>query len=111
MSSPTNAPLTGPIQTITAGHRPRSLAALGAAIAGSILTVVGFYAWIIAALNGTGEGTGLGQVLFFVGLTLGAVAIGLAIFTIVKGAPRLLPVATIAVALAPAVFLLGLSIR
>jgi len=109
MSSPKDAPLTGPIQTIAAGRRPRSLVALGAAIAGSILTIVGFYAWVLAALNGTGEGTGIGQVLFFVGLTLSAIAIGLAIWSLVKGAPKLLPIAAIAVALGPIFFLVGLS--
>ena len=113
MTSRNDAPFTGPIQTVTAGHRPRSLAALGAAIAGSVLTIVGFFTWIVGALDGTGAsaGTTIGQVLFFVGLALGAVAIALAIVTLVKGAPKLLPIAAIAVALAPVLFLLGLSIR
>ena len=108
-----DAPLTGPIQTITAGRKPRSLVALAAAIAGSVLTIVGFFTWILGALDGTGTsaGTLIGQVLFFVGLALGALAVDLAIWSLVTGAPKLLPVAAIAVAFSPVLFLLGLAMR
>lgn len=87
--------------------------ALVAAIAGSVLMIVGFFTWILAALDGTGASVGasLGQVMFFVGLALDVIAIGLAIWSIVRGAPKLLPVAAIAVAFAPVLFLLGLQAR
>lgn len=111
MNTPMDTPLPGPIEAVTAGRKTRSLVALAAAIAGSALMIVGFFTWILAALNGTGEGTGIGQVMFFVGLALDIIAIGIAIWSIIRGAPKLLPVMAIAVAFAPVLFLLGLQSR
>lgn len=112
MSTPTDPPLTGPIQTITASSTKRSVVALAAAVVGSTLTIVGFFTWIIAALDGTGTnpGASIGQVLFFVGLTLGTLGIVLAIWSLVKGAPRVVPILAIAVSVAPVVLLVGLSL-
>lgn len=96
-------PVTGPIETIARGPRQRSLVGIGAAAVGTILAVVGFYAGIIAALNGSGNGAGVWLVVMFVGLLLDLIAIVLAIVTLVRGASRRLPIATIAVALIPAI--------
>lgn len=110
MTSPEDAPLTGPIQTITRGPRQRSLVALGAAIIGSTLTVVGFSTWILAALDGSGSsaGFGIGQVLFFVGVALGILAIVLAVWSLVRGVRRVLPIGAIVVAVMPAVWFVGI---
>jgi len=113
MSTPKDAPLTGPVETITAGRKPRSLVALAAAIAGSVLMIVGFFTWILGALNGSGASAGasIGQVMFFVGLALDIIAVILAVWSIIRKDPKLLPVAAIAIAFAPVLFLLGLQMR
>lgn len=112
----TNGPestVTGPIQTIAKGPRQRSWVALGAAIVGTVLAVVGFYASVIAALNDGGSGAGLPMVIFFVGLALDLAAIVLAVVTLVRNGRRRLPVVAIAVALIPALVIgwLALSAR
>ena len=106
-------PVTGPIETIARGPRQRSLVGIGAAGVGTILAVVGFYAGIIAALNGGGNGAGVWLVVMFVGLLLDLIAIVLAIVTLVRGGSRRLPIATIAVALIPAIVfvMLVVSVR
>lgn len=109
----TNGPestVTGPIQTIAKGPRQRSWVALGAAIVGTVLAVVGFYASVIAALNDGGSGAGLPMVIFFVGLALDLAAIVLAIVTIVRDRSRLLPLIAIGVALIPVLVIAWLSI-
>jgi len=108
-----DAPLTGPIQTVLASSGRRSLVAAIAALAGSVLSIAGFFTWILAALDGTGTsaGTGIGQVMFYVGLALDVLAIALALWSIVRGAPKLLPIVAIALALAPVLFLVGLQLR
>ena len=101
----TNGPesaVTGPIETITKGPRERSRVALGAAVVGSLLAVIGFYASILAALNDGGSGAGLPMVIFFVGLALDLAAILLAVVPLVRNGRRRLPVVAIAVALIPA---------
>ena len=102
MSSGSESTITGPIETITKGPRERSRVALGAAIVGTLLTIGGFYATIIAALNDGGSGAGLPMVIFFVGIALDLTAIVLAIVTLVRNGRRRLPVVAIAVALVPA---------
>ena len=97
------SPVTGPIETIARGPRQRSLVAIGTAAVGTILAVVGFYAGIIAALDGSGNGAGVWLVVMFVGLLLDLIAIVLAVITLVRGSRERLPIATIAVALIPAI--------
>jgi hypothetical protein len=108
-----DVPVAGPFQTVLKSSGQRSVVALAAAIAGSVLTIVGFFTWILGAIDGTGASAGasIGQVLFYVGLALGVLAIALALWSIVRGAPKLLPIASIAVALAPVLFVLGLQMR
>lgn len=102
--------VTGPIQTISKGPRQRSWVALGAAVVGTVLAVVGFYSSIIAALDGGGSGAGLALVLFLVGLALDLVAIVLAIVTIIRDHRRVLPLIAIGVALIPALLMLWLRL-
>jgi len=108
-----DAPLTGPIQTVLRTSGQRSVVAVIAALAGSVLSIAGFFTWILAALDGTGAsaGAGIGQVMFYVGLALDVLGIALALWSIVRGAPKLLPIVAIAIALAPVLFLLGLQAR
>ena len=96
-------PVTGPIQTIARGPHQRSLVAIGAAAVGTILAVVGFYAGIIAALDGSGNGAGVWLVVLFVGLLLDLIAIVFAVITLVRRSRKRLPIITIAVALIPAI--------
>lgn len=110
MTNGSEPTVTGPIQTITKGPRQRSWVALGAAIVGTALAVIGFYASIIAALNASGSGAGLALVLFFVGLALDLAAIVLAIVTLVKNGRRMLPLVAIGIALIPALVIAWLSI-
>lgn len=103
-------PVTGPIETIARGPRQRSLVAIGTAAVGTILAVVGFYAGIIAALDGSGNGAGVWLVVMLVGLLLDLIAIVLAIVTLVRAGGRRLPSLTIAVALIPAIVFVMLLI-
>lgn len=106
-------PVTGPIETIARGPRQRSLVGIGAAVVGSILAIVGFYAGIIAALDGSGNGAGVWVAVMLVGVLLDLAAIVLAIVALARGSRRRLPIATIAVALIPAIVfvLLLVSVR
>jgi hypothetical protein len=110
MTNGSDPTVTGPIQTIATGPRQRSWVALGTAVVGTVLAVVGFYSGIIAALDGSGSGAGLALVLFFVGLALDLAAIVLAIVTIVRDRSRLLPLVAIGVALIPALVIAWLAI-
>ena len=113
MTNGSESTVTGPIETITKGPRERSRVALGAAIVGTLLAVIGFYASIIAALNDGGSGAGLPMVIFFVGLALDLAAIVLAVVTLVRNGRRRLPIVAIAVAVIPALVIgwLALSAR
>lgn len=102
--------VTGPIQTIATRPRQRAWVALGAAVVGTVLAVVGFYSSIIAALDGSGSGAGIALVLFFVGLTLDLAAIVVAIVTIVRDQRRLVGLIAIGVAIIPALLIAWLSI-
>ena len=110
MTNGSESSVTGPIETITKGPRERSWVALGAAIVGTLLAVIGFYASIIAALNDGGSGAGLPMVIFFVGLALDLAAILLAVVTLVRSGRRRLPIVAIAVALIPALVIALLAI-
>ena len=96
-------PVTGPIETIARGPRQRSFVAIGAAAVGTVLAVVGFYVGIVAALSGSGNGAGVWLVVTLVGLVLDVIAIVLAVVTLVRRGGHRLPIATIAVALIPAI--------
>ena len=110
MTNGSESTVTGPIETITKGPRERSRVALGAAIVGTLLAVIGFYASIIAALNDGGSGAGLPMVILFVGLALDLAAILLAVVTLVRNGRRRLPIVAIAVALIPALVIALLAI-
>ena len=66
-----------------------------------MLVPVSFVFGISAALDGSGSGSALFQVLFIVGLLLGLAAIVVSIVRLVRGAARGLPIATIVIALLP----------
>jgi hypothetical protein len=108
--TPPETPITGPIETIAKGPRQGSYVALAAAVAGSVLAIVGFYAGIPAALSGGGSGAGLTLVLMFVGLVLDVVGVILAIVMLVRGAPKLVPWVAIVAAFAPVILLAVLAI-
>ena len=105
--------VTGPIETIAKGPRQRSWVAVGAAIVGTLLTLGGFVASILAALVDSGTGAGITLVVFFVGVAIDLLAIGLAVVTLVRNGRRVLPVVAIAIALIPAlvIALLAISAR
>ena len=107
MSSPADSPITGPIETIAKGPRQRSWVAVGAAIVGTLLTLGGFVASILAALVDSGTGAGITLVVFFVGVALDLAAIVLAVVTLARNGRRVLPVVAIAIALIP-LFVIGL---
>lgn len=79
----------------------RGVPALIGAIVSAILVPVSFVYGIGAALNGSGTGAGVFEVLFFVGLALGLAAIVISIVHLVRGARKLLPILTILIALLP----------
>lgn len=112
MTAPEPA-LTGPIETITKGPRQRSWVALGGAVVGTVLTLVGFVLSISAALDGGGNGADVELVILFTGVALDLLAIALAVVTLVRDGRRTLPIIAIAVALLPAlvVGMLALSVR
>ena len=105
-----SSPITGPIETIVKGPSQRSWVAIGAAVVGSVLAVVGFYATIIAALDGSGSGPTVSLVVMLVGLVLNLVAIVLAIVTLVRDKKRRLPWVAIAIALVPVITFVWLVI-
>lgn len=107
MTSPSASPVTGPIETIAKGPRQRSWVAVAAAIVGTLLTLGGFVASILAALVDSGTGAGVTLVIFFVGIALDLIAIVLAIVTLVRNGRRVIPVVAIAIALVP-LFVIGL---
>ena len=110
MSNGSESTVTGPIETITKGPRQRAWVALGAAIVGTVLTVVGFYAAIIAALVDSGSGAGITMVIFFVGVALDLAAIVLAVVTLVRNGRRRVPIIAIAVAVIPAIVIALLAL-
>ncbi len=113
MTNGSDSAVTGPVETIAKGPRQRSWVALGAAIVGTVLTIVGFYAAIIATLVDSGTGAGITLVIFFVGVALDLSAIVLAVVTLVRNGRRRVPIIAIAVAVIPAIViaLLALSVR
>jgi hypothetical protein len=102
MSNAAESSVTGPIETIAKGPRQRSWVALGAAIVGTVLAVVGLFASIISALVENNGVAGVTLVIFFVGLLLDLAAIVLAIIALVRTGPRrVVPWIAIAIALIP----------
>lgn len=85
----------------------RGVIPLLAAIIAAIVVPLSFLFGIGAALDGSGSGSALFQVLFIVGLLLALAAIVISIVRLAKGAAKLLPVLTIVVALLP---LAGLAV-
>ena len=79
----------------------RGVIPLISAIISVVLVPVSFVFGISAALDGSGSGSTLFQVLFIVGLLLGLAAIVVSIVRLVRGAARALPIATIVIALLP----------
>jgi len=110
MSSSSDSPVTGPIETIVKGPRQRSWVALGAAVVGTVLAIVGFYTGILAALDGSGSGAGIALVLFFVGIALNLGAIVLAALSFAKRGRRIVPVIAIAIAVMPLLVIAMLAI-
>lgn len=110
MSNNSDNQVTGPIETVIRGPRQSAMVALGTATVGSILAIVGFYASIGAALDGSGSGPTVTLVILYVGLILDLAAIVLAIVSIVRGSSKTLPFAAMLVALLPAIVLAVLAI-
>lgn len=103
--------VTGPIQTIAKGPNEQSIVAVGAAVVGAALMVIGFFVGITSALDGAGNpgGRALALVLFFVGVVLVILAIVLAIVSLVKG-KRLLPLLALVIALSPIALVVVLAL-
>lgn len=88
--------------TPTATSRPaRGVIPLIVAIVGVVLVPVSFVLGLDAAFSGNSAVASIFTVLFFAGLVLAVVALVLAIVLLVRGAGRVLPIATIVVALLP----------
>ena len=86
----------------------RGVIPLLAAIVAAVLVPVSFVLGVSAALDGSGSGSALFQVLFVVGLLLGLAAIVIAAVRLVRGAPKPLAIATIVIALLPFLGVLAL---
>ena len=86
----------------------RGVIPLLAAIVAAVLVPVSFVLGVSAALDGSGSGSALFQVLFVVGLLLGLAAIVIAVVRLVRGAPKPLAIAPIVIALLPFLGVLAL---
>ena len=98
----------------TASRPVFGVPALVAAIASAIAVPVSFVFGIRAALDGSGSGSAVFQVVFILGLVMAAAAIVVSIVHLVRGARKALPIVTIVVALLPfagvlVVFLVNLN--
>jgi hypothetical protein len=89
------------MSTSTSATPSRGIIALIGAIVAAVLVPLSFVYGISAALDGSGTGSLLFQVLFIVGLALALAAIVMSVVHLVRGAPKVLPVLTIVVALLP----------
>lgn len=88
--------------TPTPTARPaRGVIPLIVAIVGVALVPVSFVLGLDAAFSGNGTGASIFTVLFFTGLAMALVALVVAIVLLVRGAGKVLPIATIIVALLP----------
>lgn len=85
-----------------ASSRPtRGVIALIGALVAVILIPLSFVYGISAALDGSGSGSAVFQVLFVVGFALALAAIVISVVHLVRGAPKLLPILTIVIGLLP----------
>jgi hypothetical protein len=89
------------MSTTPAARPARGVIALIGAIVAAVLVPVSFVYGIGAALDGSGTGSAIFQVLFILGLALAFAAIVISVVNLVRGAPKVLPVLTIVVALLP----------
>jgi len=85
----------------TPSHPVRGVAPLIAAIASAIVVPLSFVFGIRAALDGSGSGSAVFQVVFILGLVMAVAAIVVSIVHLVRGAGKALPIVTISVALLP----------
>ena len=113
MTNQASNPVTGPIETMEKGPRQRSYVALGLAVVGSILALVGFYVTIIAALSGSGTDPGrtIGPVLLFVGIAFELIAIVLSVIGLIAQGRRLVFILAIVIAVLPALYFGWLGVR
>ena len=79
----------------------RGVIALVGAIVAAILVPLSFVFGIGAALDGSGSGSALFQVLFIVGLALALASIVISIVRLARRSPKALPILTIVIALLP----------
>ena len=84
----------------------RGVIPLVGAIVATVIVPFSFVSGIGAALDGSGSGSTFFQALFIAGLALALSAIVISIVSLVRGAPKLLPILAIVVALLPFVGLL-----
>jgi uncharacterized Tic20 family protein len=93
------------VSNTAAARKSRVVPVLGllAAIAGCILTAVGFLGGIDAALNDSGGGALLFTILFFAGGVLVLAGLIIGIVCLVRGRRRVLAVVTIVLALLPVI--------
>jgi hypothetical protein len=94
--------ITGPIDTIRKGGRPRALVGLAASVVGCVLAIAGFYGIIVDALNGTGAG--VGQVVTLLGLAFTLIGLVIGIVGLVQRGHKVLAIAAIVVAVIPEIF-------
>jgi hypothetical protein len=99
--------VTGPIDTIRKGPRQRSFVGLAAAIVGLVLSVVGFYAVIIEALNDAGTGPNLSLVILLLGLAFLLIGLVIGVIGLIAHGKKLVPAITLVVVLAPVVLFIG----
>ena len=93
-----------------AGGPSRRLAfvGLGVAIVGGLAAMGGLFLGILTGLDGNGSGAAVSMGVFYVGVGLLVVALGLAVFQLVRGGGRVLPIVTILLAFSPILFVVGL---
>jgi hypothetical protein len=99
--------VTGPIDTIRKGPRQRSFVGLAAAIVGLVLSVVGFYAVVIEALNDAGTGPNLSLVILLLGLAFLLIGLVIGVIGLIAHGKKLVPAITLVVVLAPVVLFIG----
>jgi hypothetical protein len=94
--------ITGPIDTMRKGGRPRALVGLAASVIGSALAIGGFYGMIVDALNGAGAG--IGQVVTLLGIAFTVIGLVIGIIGLVRRGHTALSIATIVIAVVPELF-------
>ena len=91
-----------------APSRRLAFVGLGIAIVGGLAAMGGLFLGILAGLGGTGDGATASMAIFYVGVGLLVVALGLAVFQLVRRSARALPIVTILLCFSPVLFIVGL---